>query len=155
MMPTLTHEGIEVNRKQIKRVIESLIENAADACGKKGAITVATAIMPGALKIYIKDDGEGIKPEHKPLIFTPFFTTKPFGDGLGLGLSICYGIIRSFGGTIRAENRPQGGASFIIELRYDGPVETDGENGISTSMLPAARTSPESSIHFEQYHGQS
>lgn len=116
IMPTLTHEGIEVNRKQIKRVIESLIENAVDACGKKGAITVATAIMPGALKIYIKDNGEGIKPEHKPLIFTPFFTTKPPGGGTGLGLSVAQALMESHTGWINIDSTEGVGTTVTLNF---------------------------------------
>ncbi len=142
---------------QLTQVFINLVNNAADACQNIEEPEISITITGGEDRLIVKinDNGHGILPDNLPKLFDPFFTTKPFGDGLGLGLSICYGIIRSFGGTIRAENHPQGGASFIIELRYDGPVETDGENGISTSMLPAARTSPESSIHFEQHHGQS
>jgi two-component system C4-dicarboxylate transport sensor histidine kinase DctB len=49
-------------------------------------------------------------------LFEPFFTTKPAGEGLGLGLSISLTIAESFGGTLRARNRPEGGAEFILEL---------------------------------------
>ncbi len=49
-------------------------------------------------------------------MFHPFFTTKPIGEGTGLGLSTCYGIITGHGGLIRAENNEVGGATFIMEL---------------------------------------
>ncbi len=116
IMPTLTHEGVEVNRKQIKRIIESLIENAIDACGKKGAVTLATAILPGALKIFVKDNGEGIKPEHLPLIFTPFFTTKPPGSGTGLGLSVAQALMESHNGWIDIESNE--GAGTTVTLNF-------------------------------------
>lgn len=116
ILPTLTHEGVEVNRKQIKRIIESLIENAIDACGKKGAVTLATAILPGALKIFIKDNGEGIKPEHQPLIFTPFFTTKPPGSGTGLGLSVAQALMESHNGWIDIESNE--GAGTTVTLNF-------------------------------------
>jgi C4-dicarboxylate-specific signal transduction histidine kinase len=49
-------------------------------------------------------------------MYDPFFTTKPIGKGLGLGLSISYGIVQDFGGQIHARNRPDGGAELIVEL---------------------------------------
>ncbi len=116
ILPTLTHEGIEVNRKQIKRIIESLLENAVDACGRKGAITLATAILPGALKIFIRDNGEGIKPEHLPLIFTPFFTTRPPGSGTGLGLSVAQALMESHNGWIDVESTEGTGTTVTLNF---------------------------------------
>lgn len=68
------------------------------------------------VRIVIADQGPGIPPEVLPQLFEPFFTTKPVGDGLGLGLSISLTIAESFGGTLAARNRPEGGAEFILEL---------------------------------------
>lgn len=62
------------------------------------------------------DNGPGIAPEHLSRLFDPFFTTKPVGKGTGLGLSISYGIIEQHGGRLRADNHPDGGAVFTIEL---------------------------------------
>jgi PAS domain S-box-containing protein len=64
----------------------------------------------------IRDNGPGIPAEVLPRIFDPFFTTKDVGKGTGLGLAITYGIIQEHGGTIRAENEPDAGAVFTIEL---------------------------------------
>ena len=66
--------------------------------------------------ISVADNGPGIPPELIDRIFDPFFTTKPVGKGLGLGLSITYGIVQDFGGSIHAANRPEGGAEMIVEL---------------------------------------
>lgn len=119
---------------QLTQVFTNLISNAADACNniENAKIEISIIEREDRVLVKVKDNGHGILPENLPKLFDPFFTTKPFGDGLGLGLSICYGIIRSFGGTIRAENRPTGGSSFIIELRHDGVGEESGENSVST-----------------------
>ncbi|WP_368484494.1 ATP-binding protein [Thalassospira sp. HF15] len=142
---------------QLTQVFTNLVNNAADACHNMDNPEIDISITGGDDRMIIKvnDNGHGILPENLPKLFDPFFTTKPFGDGLGLGLSICYGIIRSFGGTIRAENRPQGGASFIVELRYDGPGDSTGENSISTPEFPTAKTSAQTTTHLEEHYDQS
>ena len=72
----------------------------------------------------VADNGHGIAPDDIDRIFDPFFTTKPLGKGLGLGLSISYGIVQDFGGQIHAANRPEGGAELTVELprHRDEPV---------------------------------
>ena len=62
------------------------------------------------------DNGNGLKEEDLTRVFDPFFTTREVGQGTGLGLSVCYGIVREHGGQITARNRAQGGAVFTIEL---------------------------------------
>jgi C4-dicarboxylate-specific signal transduction histidine kinase len=64
----------------------------------------------------IRDEGPGIAPQDLGRVFEPFFTTKPEGIGTGLGLTISSEIVRELGGDLRAENHPQGGACFLIEL---------------------------------------
>jgi two-component system C4-dicarboxylate transport sensor histidine kinase DctB len=65
----------------------------------------------------VRDTGPGIDDENLPRLFDPFFTTKEVGEGLGLGLSISYGIVQGFGGRIWASNHPDGGAVFTVALR--------------------------------------
>jgi two-component system sensor histidine kinase HupT/HoxJ len=67
-------------------------------------------------RIDVLDTGPGILPDVLPRIFDPFFTTKPAGEGSGLGLSVSYGIVAEHRGRLWAENRPEGGAAFHIEL---------------------------------------
>ncbi len=71
----------------------------------------------GMLEFKVTDTGEGIAEENIDELFTPFFTTKEVGQGLGLGLSICYRIVSDLGGTIRVSNNQDGpGATFIVSM---------------------------------------
>jgi two-component system C4-dicarboxylate transport sensor histidine kinase DctB len=96
----------------------NLIVNALDALLDASAphLEVSVRERTGRVFIAIRDNGPGIAPDLLPRIFEPFVTTKEPGAGLGLGLAISAGIIREFGGTLVAANRPQGGAEFTIEL---------------------------------------
>lgn len=81
-------------------------------------VTVTTTTLPGGsgVKISIKDNGPGIPDAQKDKIFQPFFTTKPTGEGTGLGLSLSYDIIRAHGGELKVESKLDEGAEFIITL---------------------------------------
>ncbi len=108
---------VEGDLFQLQQVFLNLINNAAQAmAGGGGRIEIRTARVGDRVRIEVADTGPGIPPEHLHRIFDPFFTTKEVGQGTGLGLSISYGIVRDHGGEIYAENRPEGGARFTIEL---------------------------------------
>jgi two-component system C4-dicarboxylate transport sensor histidine kinase DctB len=68
------------------------------------------------VRLHIRDHGPGLSDEAQARLFEPFLTTKPVGDGLGLGLAISAGIIRDFGGSLQGTNHPDGGAVFTLEL---------------------------------------
>lgn len=103
---------------QLHQVLVNLTENALDAVGgRPGAqVTVRGRAQGRHTVIEIADNGPGIAPADLSKVFDPFFTTKPVGQGTGLGLWISYGIIRDHGGTLEAENGPDGGAVFRITL---------------------------------------
>jgi len=110
---------------QIQQVLLNLVQNAHQAMTAargRGVLTVRLRPAEGAVRIEILDDGPGIPPEHLRRIFDPFYTTKPPGEGSGLGLSVSYGIVSEHGGKLWAENRPEGGAAFHLELPIAGPA---------------------------------
>ena len=110
---------------QIHEVFCNLIENAMDAMPEGGTLTVqsrgaggvALERANGFVAIDISDTGTGIAPEHRELIFQPFFTTKKSGRGTGLGLAIAFDTIRSHGGQILVESEPGKGTRFRVLLR--------------------------------------
>ena len=105
---------------KIKQVIINLVMNATHAMQGQGKITVTTGINEtGMLELQVRDTGPGIAPELQEEVFAPFFTTKPEGEGTGLGLYICQNIIREHGGTISLESQLGEGTLFCISL----PVE--------------------------------
>lgn len=110
---------IRGDANQLQQVFMNLSLNAVDAMEgvSERKLRVSTrAGEPGYVEIVFEDTGSGI-PEHVlRKIFDPFFTTKEPGKGTGLGLSVSYGIVTHHGGRIRAQNRPQGGAEFVITL---------------------------------------
>lgn len=101
---------------QILQVFFNLISNAVDALDEVGGgkLLIRTTNHNAKVIVEFTDSGPGIKSPHQ--VFDPFFTTKPVGKGTGLGLSICYGIVQDHSGQIACFNRPEGGATFIVEL---------------------------------------
>lgn len=110
---------------RLQQVLVNLFSNALDAmAGRPGAIDVAIAEDQGRVSLSIRDHGSGLAEDIRGRVFDPFFSTKTDeGGGMGLGLSISYGIIRSFGGDLRAANHETGGAVFTIDLRRAGAQE--------------------------------
>jgi two-component system, NtrC family, sensor kinase len=109
---------IHVNQQQIEQVLVNLFVNAADAmaAGGGGDLVVSSCEEDDRLIVTVEDTGTGIPDAHLESIWEPFFTTKDGDKGTGLGLSISRGIIEEHDGVIWAENRPEGGARFVIEL---------------------------------------
>ncbi len=121
---------------QVLQVFFNLISNAVDALEEVGGgtLVIRSSHAHGKLSIEFSDTGAGIKsPQH---VFDPFFTTKPVGKGTGLGLSICYGIVQEHGGRIECFNRPEGGATFLVEFPInaldayvsDSPMATSSQS---------------------------
>jgi two-component system NtrC family sensor kinase len=117
-LPPLLVDGTE-----LEQVVVNLINNALYAIEGSGVIEVSARRAGKEVRLAVKDNGAGIAREHLDRIFQPFFTTKPVGQGTGLGLSVCYGIVRGWGGTIEAASEPGRGTEMIIHV----PVPTATE----------------------------
>ncbi|NDU99860.1 ATP-binding protein [Pseudoroseicyclus tamaricis] len=103
---------------RLQHVVMNLVGNAMEAVPEERVpqIAIRCAVEGERVTMVVEDNGEGIPEEVLPKVFDPFFTTKEVGSGLGLGLSICYNIVRDFGGEMRAEPRGAGGARFVVTL---------------------------------------
>lgn len=114
------------NVPQLQQVFFNIIINAEFfmiRANRKGTLTITTEAVNNAVRISFADNGPGISPEDMKYLFTPFFSTKRVGEGTGLSMSICLGIITEHNGRIWAESEPGQGATFIIELPiYYAPV---------------------------------
>ena len=118
-------ETINIIPQDMGRVILNLITNAFHAVAEKKkqegdgyepTVSVSTKKLNGKTQIRVKDNGNGIADQVKDKIFQPFFTTKPTGEGTGLGLSLSYDIVKAHGGELKVETREQEGSEFIITL---------------------------------------
>ena len=108
---------IECLPSQINQVIMNLIVNASQAMGpERGIITLRTGLEGETVSIEVADTGIGIEPDNLQKIFDPFYTTKPVGQGTGLGLSLSYGIVKKHRGDISVRSEVGVGSTFRVEL---------------------------------------
>ncbi len=124
---------VYVDHHRLRDVIINLIQNAEAAIASRrdgrspspivpararGEIVISTRLEgdPERILVDVSDNGSGLKDEDLTRVFDPFFTTREVGQGTGLGLSVCYGIVREHGGHIGARNRSTGGAVFTVEI---------------------------------------
>ncbi len=109
---------IECNVSQLNQVFLNLINNAAQAIGENGTITVRSRVEAGGIRIEVEDTGGGIAVEHLPHIWDTYYTTKPAGEGTGLGLSIARSIVTEHGGEISVQTRTgeDSGTTFAVCL---------------------------------------
>lgn len=101
---------------QLQQIFLNIINNAIDAIGKDGEITIMTHMIAGDVRVVIQDNGPGIEEHILPHIFEPFFTTKETGKGTGLGLSITYGLIKKLGGEVTVRSHLGQGTAFTITI---------------------------------------
>jgi C4-dicarboxylate-specific signal transduction histidine kinase len=138
LQPVFQERGVEVTSMlaetspivygdgdSIQRVLINLLDNALDACSKKGSVKIGTMACPvsanraAGIAIEIADSGAGIPVEMLPKIFDLFVTTKPPGKGTGLGLVICQEIIKAHGGVINIASQVGQGTTVTIYLPSD------------------------------------
>lgn len=106
-------------RTQIEQVVVNLVINAEQAMSTErgeGMLTIRTVPSLTGVALYVADNGPGIRPENLDRIFDAFWTTKPPGEGTGLGLSLVNSIVTEHGGTLRVESAVGTGAVFVIDL---------------------------------------
>jgi len=115
---------------QLQQVFMNIVSNAAEAmeATPEAVLTIEAARTndDGKVRILFKDNGVGIPEENLSHLFEPFFTTKKKGKGVGLGLSVAYGIIEEHGGQISVASRPGKGTTFVIDLPVSGKTEDGG-----------------------------
>jgi two-component system C4-dicarboxylate transport sensor histidine kinase DctB len=136
---------VRAGEVRLSQVFVNLITNAADAMqgGDRRELTIShqtksdqSGVLPMGPRVTLHDTGPGLLAPEK--IFEPFYTTKEVGqnEGMGLGLSITYGIVQSFGGDLRGDNHPDGGAVFT--LRLDSWSDPDKSSPIDGDDTPNA-----------------
>jgi len=107
---------VMASTNQMRQVMLNLIKNAKEAMPKGGTLTVRTIREDNKVAITVQDTGVGIPEELRAKIFEAFFTTKQKVKGVGLGLSVCYGIVKDHGGEIKVESEMEKGTTFIVLL---------------------------------------
>jgi len=107
---------VMASTNQMRQVMLNILKNAKEAMPKGGTLTVRTSKEDKNVLIHVLDTGVGIPEEVRDKIFEAFFTTKQKVKGVGLGLSVCYGIIKDHGGEIKVESEEGKGTIFTIRL---------------------------------------
>jgi two-component system, NtrC family, sensor kinase len=105
---------------QLKQVLLNILTNSMDAISGEGEITITThPENDNTVNLSVEDTGYGIPPENMDKLFNPFFTTKPVGKGIGIGLSTCYSIVREHHGVIEVASEVGIGTHFTVKLPLD------------------------------------
>lgn len=129
---------VMIDPAQLEQVIMNLSVNARDAMPSGGRLTLRAFQDPvrDLVVLEVEDTGTGMEEATQALIFEPFFTTKGPGEGTGLGLPMCYGVIRQAGGTITVASQPGEGTTFRIELPIGvAEAPTSGTNMAASGDL--------------------
>ncbi|ADO69641.1 Sensor protein [Stigmatella aurantiaca DW4/3-1] len=110
-----------MGQRHLVQVLLNLLVNAADAVEsvqpkRPARIVIRASRSTAGVRLEVEDNGPGLSPQVMARLFEPFFSTKPPGQGTGLGLALCREYITRSGGTLVAENVPEGGARFTLEL---------------------------------------
>ena len=130
-----TSRTVSTSFTEIEQVILNFVINAQQSIEATPAVTGRIRIdvkdAGPHVRLEVLDNGRGVDPADEPKLFQPFFTTKPVGHGTGLGLSVSYGIIDSYGGTIGYLRNDWGGATFYFELPAEGVVPA--RDGVSAA----------------------
>lgn len=143
--------GIHASQTELQQVFLNLINNALHALEKEGGTIDFTSQMEADyILIVVEDNGPGIPEANLERIFDPFFTTKPVGKGSGLGLSICFGIIKKMGGEIDVHSIVGKGTRFEIRLPLKNQLAEKAENQPVLTTKGARSITPESDSVFQK-----
>jgi two-component system sensor histidine kinase AtoS len=125
VLPRLSRQmpEISLDSYQFRIALVNILRNSLEAMPKGGRIVVSTELRNGRVAVSLTDSGVGIHPDNIDKIFTPFFTTKD--NGTGLGLSLAQQIIEKHGGDISCRSNTGEGTSFIIDLPLDARREEE------------------------------
>lgn len=108
---------VECVPEELNQVLTNLVQNAIEAVPEgTGRVHVGGQALDDAIVLSVKDNGPGIPPEVQARLFTPFFTTKGAGRGMGLGLTIARRVVQSLGGTLQVTSTPGEGAEFVMRV---------------------------------------
>jgi len=122
----IEHQTVWANKNKLIQVLVNLLQNSMDALktkkfeNEKAHIWIESRLLPGKSILAVRDNGTGIDSEHLDKIFDPFYTTKDVGEGMGLGLSICYRIIQDCDGQITVRTEPGKFCEFALEFPAKG-----------------------------------
>jgi signal transduction histidine kinase len=109
--------SIDCVPEEFNQVLANLVQNAVEAAPEgSGRVVLRGSCEDGFVVLSVVDNGPGVKPDDRAKIFTPFFTTKGPGRGMGMGLTICQRVVTSIGGTIRLKSPAGAGAEFIVRV---------------------------------------
>jgi signal transduction histidine kinase len=123
-----TAERINAVPQQLERAIENVVKNARQASRDDAAVTVRVLKDARGVVVEVKDAGCGIPAEHLAHVFDPFFTTRRVGEGMGLGLTVTWGIVKRFGGTVEVRSEVGRGTTvaLIFPCGEAQPVAVEG-----------------------------
>jgi|GEM_PF-631504 len=137
---------VVADRNQIEQVLINLAVNARDAMPRGGTLTIRTAITPDpevgeVVRLTVADSGSGMSEDVLAHAFEPFFTTKGPGQGTGLGLATCYGIVRQHGGRISIDSAAGAGTTITVELPARGDqAGATGPSGVTSWRRAGSET---------------
>jgi len=120
------HQSVWANKNKLIHVLVNLLQNAMDALKGKSfenetpTIWIESRVENGKSVLIVRDNGSGIAAEHLDKIFDPFYTTKDVGEGMGLGLAICYRIVHECDGRITVRTEPGKFCEFALEFPTKG-----------------------------------
>jgi len=107
---------IRVSRDGMVELVHNLVSNAADAIEGRGYIDIALRHVDDGVRITVTDSGPGMDASTRAQLFDPFFSTKPVGEGTGMGLPVAHGIVSGWGGRIDVDSAPDAGTTVTIVL---------------------------------------